>query len=112
MVTVPLDELRGEPFTSYSALGENLGVDAFRRAAGFAPNVAFYADNPVMLLSLVGAGVGFGAVPAAMQNTAIPGAVSPKIDRKFPELPVSALFLAGSQNAVLTKFIGILASIA
>jgi DNA-binding transcriptional LysR family regulator len=108
--TVPLDELRGEPFISYSALGEDLGVDAFRRAAGFAPNVSHYADNPVMLLSLVGAGVGFAAVPAAMQNTAIPGVVFPKVDRKFPDLPVIALFSASNQNAVLARFVAILDS--
>ena len=51
-------------------MGENLGVDAFRDAAGFLPQIAHRAANPVMMLSLVGAGLGMAVVPAAKRNGA------------------------------------------
>lgn len=108
LTRVPLDELRDEPFVSYAAHGEDLGVDAFRAAAGFAPNVVHFAQNPMMLLSLVGAGLGFATVPSSMRNIALPGVTFAQSDRAFPELPIAAVALATNAKPTLARFLELL----
>ncbi|SNB74546.1 transcriptional regulator, LysR family [Arboricoccus pini] len=102
---VPFDLLREEPFITYEALGEDLGVDAFREAAGFAPMVRHHAQSPIMLLSLVGAGLGIATVPTILQSAAPPGVTFLQGDRAFPELPIAALFRRHNGNAALRRFV-------
>lgn len=109
-VAVPLDALGEDLFVTYAANGEDLGVDAFHAAAGYAPTVGFHADNPVMLLSLVAAGLGFAVVPAVMQNAAIPGVVFRPAAQRMAELTVVALSRTGDHSPVLTRFKGLLAT--
>lgn len=103
--TVALDLLRAEPFITYEALGEDLGVDAFRAAAGFAPQVMHYAQSPIMLLSLVGAGLGIATVPVVLKDSAPPGVTFVSVDRPFPELPIVALFRKDNRNPALCRFV-------
>jgi DNA-binding transcriptional LysR family regulator len=102
---VALDRLRDEPFISNEALGEDLGVEAFRIAAGFAPKVAHYAENPVMILALVAAGLGIATVPAVLEHSAPPGITFVGADLPFPELPIVALSRVGNPNAALLRFL-------
>lgn len=103
--TVALDRLRGEPFISYEALGEDLGIEAFRTAAGFTPKIAHYAENPVMILALVSAGLGIATVPAVLKNTAPPGIDFAAVDPSFPDVPIVALCRVGNPNAALLRFL-------
>ncbi|MCC2976847.1 LysR family transcriptional regulator [Sphingomonas sp. PL-96] len=102
---VPLSALRDERFISYSALGEDLGVDAFRAAAGFVPAVEHLAENPMMLLTLVGAGLGIATVPAPMTRGAPPGVAFVAVEPALPELPIVALARCDSTNAALARFV-------
>jgi len=102
---IQLAALRDEPFISYEALGEDLGIDAFRAAAGYSPRVAHYAENPVMLLTLVAAGLGIATVPATLQHIAPPGIAFVDGDQPFPKLPIVALFRQANDNAALRRFI-------
>ena len=100
---VPLASLGEEPYVSYEAMGEDLGVDAFREAAGFPPLIAHRAANPVMMLSLVGAGLGMAVVPAAMRNGAPSDVAFAAADPPFATLPVVALFRRDNLNAAVVR---------
>jgi DNA-binding transcriptional LysR family regulator len=105
---VPVERLRHEPFISYEALGEDLAVDAFRSVFGFRPDIAHYAENPIMLLSLVSAGFGYSIVPASLQNAGIPGAKFIAVDRLLPELLAVSLSREGHVSQVLKRFLEML----
>lgn len=102
---VTLDCLEGELFISYSALGEDLGVDALQQAAGFTPTVAYEAENPAMVLSLVAAELGIALVPEGLQQINMPGVTFRKIVVGLPLVPVTALYRRDAMNPVLQRFL-------
>ena len=63
------EQLRGEPFISYVGSDDEEGIFLTRHVLGFEPIVAYRANNPVMVLSLVEAGLGVGVVSSILEHT-------------------------------------------
>lgn len=70
--------VRELPFVVYTGTPEDDGVEVIRQITGFSPRQTHQADNVMMVLALVGAGLGVALVPSALQPYTEPLGVSLK----------------------------------
>ena len=76
--TVPIAELRDEPFVLFSRRGSpdyHARIVAMCAEHGFEPRLHHEARHWLSVVSLVAQGLGVSAVPAPLQSAALPGAV-------------------------------------
>ena len=67
--SVAPEQLHDEPFVSYVGSDDEEGIFLTQHVLGFVPKVAYRAGNPVMVLSLVEAGLGVAVVSSILGTT-------------------------------------------
>lgn len=82
------------------------------REAGFVPYVRTEADQPQMLLGLVGAGAGVSLVPASATNIQLPGVVFLRLRPSAPILETAVAWRRDGEAPLIDRFVRIAQEVA
>ncbi len=100
-------ELKNEPFVIYAA-PDDPGTGVIEKLLGFSPRIIHQASNPLLLPSLVSAGLGLALIPAAFDNIAAQSNVIVRsITAENVEMDISLLCKRGPHSAAVTNFIAL-----
>jgi LysR family transcriptional regulator, transcription activator of glutamate synthase operon len=101
---VRLAEVAAEPFVALTVTSEFRDLsDRLCREAGFAPSVAFEADDVATVRALVGAGLGIAILPALHQPAASSAPATVAIAGQNAARPVGLAWIAGRKLPALAE---------
>ena len=106
--TMQLRQFAAEPFVMYSRRGAPLihtRVMEMCGRAGFAPQIAQYADQIHTVASFVGAGIGVGLAPSTVTSFNMPGLRYLQIADKPAPLPMGVMWRTGNSSNLLRNFV-------
>ena len=107
--SIPLELLRDAPFVLFA---RSVSPDYFERIlsictdAGFQPEVRHEVRHWLSVVSLVSQGMGVALVPAALQRSALDGAVFVPLDNQTAHSQSYCIWKTRREDAALATFIG------
>jgi DNA-binding transcriptional LysR family regulator len=110
---VGLPELRDEPMISLLAnrgAGLLTVIHSAFLAHGFSPNIVQEAPDTHTIMSLVGAGVGIGLIPASAAHIKLPGVILVPVP-DIPPIPLALAWREGDTNPALQALIDLLPAV-
>lgn len=113
--SVPVRELREEPFISYRrqrADGYNRMIEDICQAAGFVPDIQRELDEIYTIVAMVAAGLGVALLPRPVRNLRIPGVVYLGLEDEQAHAPLCLGWVQGRLSQLASNFAGIAKNVA
>ncbi|WP_218122037.1 LysR substrate-binding domain-containing protein [Vibrio xiamenensis] len=104
--SVDIEELRHQPFITYSGSPHNDGAEAIRLLASFEPQILSKQSNIMSVLALVSSGLGVSIMPAALKHTLHqPGLVFKPLTPRRHSIDISIAYANRPLKPALNKLI-------
>lgn len=109
--SVPLDQLKDEPFVTYPSHFRSVLHDAVEDACeahGFRPRAAHEVAETATLVSFVAAGLGVSLVPASVQHMTVRGAVYRPLSENSTQVELAAAWRRDDDRPVLARALDVI----
>lgn len=99
-------DLAQEPFVVYGSPGDSGATAVIQRVCGFTPVISHRATSPLLLPSLVSAGLGIALIPSAFDSIAQErGTIIRPLPDAAPQMDISFLYPHSRPSAAVDAFI-------